>query len=118
MPPSTETCLPVASPGSPSSPAGLRSGSTCSPSCETLLQVTRQRWLVRHIRTGMYLRSQTSPFWTAWPEVAFQSMTPEHAYEVAAGILTGPGWQQVTELVQLTFERPAADPSTEWLHAA
>jgi hypothetical protein len=43
-------------------------------------------------------------------------MTPEHAYEVAAGILTGPGWQQVTELVQLTFERPAADPSAEWLH--
>jgi hypothetical protein len=40
----------------------------------------------------------------------------EHAYRVAHVILVGPGWDEVTELVRLTFHRPAGDPSAEWVY--
>jgi hypothetical protein len=72
--------------------------------------------LIRHRRQGLFLRSRTSPCWTAWPEQAFQAVSPDHAYRVAHEILVGPGWDDVTELVRLTFHRPAGDPSAEWVH--
>lgn len=111
---STATCPTAASPASCTAAASSPSPNTTCSACSPLL--SRHRWLIHHRRQGLFLRSRTSPCWTAWPEQAFQAVSPDHAYRVAHEILVGPGWDDVTELVRLTFHRPAGDPSAEWVH--
>ena len=79
-----------------------------------LPSLVRVRWLIRHKHSGAYLMSINSPFWTLWPEIAFQATAFEHLATAIRSLALPPGWaEQHLDLVAVTFtRRPGSDPDS------